>query len=212
VGWERRRRRNRGWECRQVGAYNGFFRRTHWQIHSVGDIATSLYGYHSLNPSVLSVGKIAWRHHAVAYFQTKCIFRRWSRRYIPTEIFYRYIPTALPTEWFRRYIPTDFKTELCPSVLITDGIFPSVIPLLFSGFLVVTLLSSLFFLPSKNPKTHRLNIFKGLDLEYTIFFLFKYLSNTLWLLNLSLFYVFMMNFIGFPHNSSPSFFYFHGRH
>ena len=27
--------------------------------------------------------------------------------------------------------------ELCPSVLITDGIFSSVIPLLFSGFLVV---------------------------------------------------------------------------
>jgi hypothetical protein len=46
-----------------MGAYNGFFRRHHRQIHSigdvVGDIATSLYGYHSLNPSVLSVGKIA---------------------------------------------------------------------------------------------------------------------------------------------------------
>ena len=40
-------------------------------------------------------------------------------------------------EGFRRYIPTDFETELCPSVLITDGIFQSVIPLLFSGFLVV---------------------------------------------------------------------------
>ena len=33
--------------------------------------------------------------------------------------------------------PTDLETELCPSVIITDGIFPSVIPLLFSGFLVV---------------------------------------------------------------------------
>jgi hypothetical protein len=31
----------------------------------------------------------------------------------------------------------DFETELFPSVYITDGIFPSVIPLLFSGFLVV---------------------------------------------------------------------------
>jgi hypothetical protein len=92
-----------------------------------------------LNPSVLSVGKIVWRHHVVAYLQTKCIFRRWNRRYIPTEIFRRYIPTELPTESFRRHIPTDFETELCPSVLITDGIFPSVIPLLFSGFLVVIL-------------------------------------------------------------------------
>jgi hypothetical protein len=80
-----------------------------------------------LNPSVLSVGKIPWRHHAVAYFQTKYIFRRWSRRYIPMEIFRRNISTELPTEYFRRYIPTDFETEL----------YPSVIPLLFSGFLVV---------------------------------------------------------------------------
>jgi hypothetical protein len=46
-----------------MGAYNGFFRRNHQRITSVGDavdeIATSLYGYHILNPSVLSVGKIA---------------------------------------------------------------------------------------------------------------------------------------------------------
>jgi len=137
VRWERRRRRNRGWECRQMGAYNGFFRRNHRRIPAVGDSATSLYGYHSLNPSVISVGKIAWRHHAVAYFQTNCIFHRRNRRYIPTEIFRRYIPMELPTEWVRRYIPTDFETELFPSVYITDGKIPSVIPLLFSGFLVV---------------------------------------------------------------------------
>jgi hypothetical protein len=46
-----------------MGAYNGFFRQNHRRITSVGDavgeIATSLYGYHILNPSVLSVGKIA---------------------------------------------------------------------------------------------------------------------------------------------------------
>jgi hypothetical protein len=63
VGWERRRRRNRGRECRQMDAYNGFFRRNHKRIHSVGDSvgdsATSLYDYLSLNPSVISVGKIA---------------------------------------------------------------------------------------------------------------------------------------------------------
>jgi hypothetical protein len=44
-------------------AYNGFFRRNHRRIPSVGDSvgesATSLYGYHSLNPSVISVDKIA---------------------------------------------------------------------------------------------------------------------------------------------------------
>jgi len=50
-----------------MGAYNGFFRRNHRRKESVGDsigdavgdIATSLYGYHILNPSVISVGKIA---------------------------------------------------------------------------------------------------------------------------------------------------------
>jgi hypothetical protein len=48
-------------------AYNGFFRRNHRRKESVGDSvgdavgesATSLYNYHSLNPSVMSVGKIA---------------------------------------------------------------------------------------------------------------------------------------------------------
>jgi hypothetical protein len=145
VGWERRWRRNRGRECRQMGAYNGFSRRNHRRNKSighsvgdsVGDSATSLYGYLSLNPSVMSVGKIAWRHHAFSYFQTNCISRRRHRRYIPTEIFRRYIPTELPTEKFCRYIPTDFETELFLSVYITDGNIPSVIPLVFSGFLVV---------------------------------------------------------------------------
>jgi hypothetical protein len=46
-----------------VGRYNGFFRRNHRRTYSVGDAvgesATSLYGYLSLNPSVMSVGKIA---------------------------------------------------------------------------------------------------------------------------------------------------------
>ena len=53
------------------------------------------------------------------------------------EIFRRYIPTELPTEKFCRYILTDFETKLFPSVYITDGNIPSVIPLVFSGFLVV---------------------------------------------------------------------------
>jgi len=84
-----------GKKKKEMGAYNGFFWRNHSVGDAVSDIATSLYGYHSLNPSVLSVGKIAWRHHVVAYFQTKCIFRRWNRRYIPTKIFRRYIPAAV---------------------------------------------------------------------------------------------------------------------
>jgi hypothetical protein len=51
-----------------------------------------------LNPSVMPVGKITWRHHAVAYFQTNCILHRQNRRYIPMDIFHRYIPTELPKE------------------------------------------------------------------------------------------------------------------
>jgi hypothetical protein len=86
-----------------------------------------------LNPSVISVDKIAWRHHAVAYFQTNCIPRQRNRRYIPMEYFCRYILTVLPTGFFRRYIPTDFETKLFQSVYITDGKIPSV----FSSFLVV---------------------------------------------------------------------------
>jgi len=93
VGWERRRRRNRGRECRQMGAYNGFFRRNHRRITSIGESTTSLYGYLSLNPSVISVSKITWRHHAVTYFQTNCILHRWNCRYIPMKIFRQYIPT-----------------------------------------------------------------------------------------------------------------------
>jgi hypothetical protein len=45
-----------------MGAYNGFFQRNTSVGDSVGDAvgdsATSLYGYLSLNPSVISVGKI----------------------------------------------------------------------------------------------------------------------------------------------------------
>jgi len=174
VGWERRRRRNRGRECRQMGAYNDFFRRNHRRNTSVGDSvgesATSLYGYLSLNPLVISVGKIFWRHHAVAYFQTSCVTRRRNRRYIPTEYFRRYIPMVSPTDLFRRYIPTDFETELFPSVYITDGIIPSVIPLLFSGFLVVFLWSvKIFFVywfMSREKDLHNRFLIKMLLINY----------------------------------------------
>jgi hypothetical protein len=46
-------------EEESVGRYNGFFRRHHRRTYSVGESATSLYDYLSLNPSVMSVGKIA---------------------------------------------------------------------------------------------------------------------------------------------------------
>jgi len=101
-----------------------------WKCH----VTVRLSQFESLGNSV---GKIVWRHHTVAYFQTNCIPRRRNRRYIPTEIFRRYILTVSPTGLCRRYIPTDFETELFPSVIITDGKIPSVIPLVFSGFLVV---------------------------------------------------------------------------
>jgi len=104
------------------GVYNGFYRWTHRRIYSVsdfiGDNVMSLYGYHSLNPSVIPSVKSSEktpRHHAIASFQTKCIVRR------------RY----------GRYIPLDFEMEFSPSVITTDRIVPSVIPLVFSGFLVV---------------------------------------------------------------------------
>jgi len=135
VGRERRRRRNRGRECRQrnlsVGISIG---------DSVDDSATSLYGYLSLNlsviPSVKSSEKTP-RHHTVASFQTNFIGRQRSGRYIPTKIFHRYIPMVSLTDLCRRYIPTDFKTELFLLVIITDEKISSVISLVFASFLVV---------------------------------------------------------------------------
>jgi len=120
--------------------YNGFFRWNHWRIHfvrdSIGDSVTSLLlsQFESLGNSV---GKIVWRHHAVAYFQTNCIPRRRNGWYIPTKYFRQYTPTISPTDIGRRYILTEFETELCSLVIINDEIFSSVIPLVFSGFLVV---------------------------------------------------------------------------
>jgi len=109
----------------------------------------SLYGYLSLNLSVILSVKSSEKnpcHHAVASFQTKCIVRRRYDRYIPTEYVCRYIPTVSPMELFRRYIPTDFETEFSPSVYTIDGIFPSVIPLVFSSFLVVIYINAYQFI------------------------------------------------------------------
>ena len=113
------------------GVYNGFYQWNHRRNVSVGDSigesATSLYGYLGLNPPVIPLVKSSEktpRHHTIASFQTNCIGRR-------------YIQTGSPTELCCRYIPTELKTELFPSVRITDEKFSSVIPLVFAGFLVM---------------------------------------------------------------------------
>jgi len=80
-----------------------------WQCH----VTIRLSQFESLDHSI---GKIIW----------KIVCRRYGR-YIPTEIFHRYIPTVSPISLFSRYIPTDFETEFSPTV----------IPLVFFGFLVV---------------------------------------------------------------------------
>jgi len=100
----------------------------------------SLYGYLSLNPSIIPLVKSfekTPRHHVVASFQTKCIVHRRYGQYIPMNIFHLYIPTVSPTELVRWYIPIDFEMKFSLSVITTDEIFTSVIPLVFSSFLVV---------------------------------------------------------------------------
>jgi len=133
------------------GVYNGFYQWTHRRKvsvgdsigDSVGDSAMSLYGYLGLNPSVIPSVKSfeqTPRHHAVASFQTKCIVRRRYGRYLTTEYYRRYIPTVSPTELVRRYIPTVSPTELVRQYIPSDfetEFSPSVILLVFSGFLVV---------------------------------------------------------------------------
>jgi len=99
VGWERRRRRNRGRECRQMGAYNVFFRRTHRRKYSVGDSATSLYGYLSLNPPVISVGKSLYVTTPLHISRRAVKFVGIYRQILRRNYFRRYI---LPTEKFRR--------------------------------------------------------------------------------------------------------------
>jgi hypothetical protein len=144
VGWERRRRRNKGRKCQQRGCvYNGFYRWNHQRIHSVGESATSLYNYLSFNPLVIPLVKSSEktpRHHTVASFQTNFIGHRRYGRYIPTEYLHRYIPTVSPTDLFCRYIPTYFETELFSSTIITDEKITSVIPLVFASFLIVLLI------------------------------------------------------------------------
>jgi hypothetical protein len=50
----------------------------------------------------------------------------------------RYIPTVSLTKLVLRYIPTESETKLFSSIKITDVKCPSVIPLVFADFLVVT--------------------------------------------------------------------------
>ena len=130
--------------------YNGFYRWNHRQNVSVGipvgdsagENVTSLYGYPDLNPSVIPLVKPSEknpRHHTVTTFQKNYIVRRRYGRYIPTNVFHRYIPTVSPMDSLCRYISTDVEMELCPSVKITDEKILLVSPLVFADFLVVFL-------------------------------------------------------------------------
>jgi hypothetical protein len=139
------------------GIRRWFHRRFHrWKCH----VTIWLSQFESLGHSV---GKIVWCHHAVAYFQTNNMPRRRNNRYTQTKIVCQYIPTVSLTDLGRRYIPTDFETGLCPSVNITDGMFPSVIPLVLSSFLVVTvplhmsvMTIKIFILPTKSLTDYEL--------------------------------------------------------
>jgi hypothetical protein len=104
---QRKRESADGW------VYNGFFRWNHRQIHSIGDSATSLYDYLSLNPSVIPSVKsfdVTTPLHIsrqIVYPVGEMVGR--YRRNISVGI---YILTVSPTYLGCRYIPTDFEMEL----------------------------------------------------------------------------------------------------
>jgi len=60
VGWERRRRRNRGRECRQMGVYNGFFRWNHRRTYFVGDSVGDAVGESAMSSQFESLGNAHW--------------------------------------------------------------------------------------------------------------------------------------------------------
>ena len=127
--WEgrgRMRKKKKEKQGKRVSAegsvYNGFYRWNHRWNSSVGisigdfvgDSVTSLYGYLSLNPSIIPSVKSSEktpRHHTVASFQTNFIGRRRYGWYISTKIFCRYIPTISPTELCHRYIPIELPIK-----------------------------------------------------------------------------------------------------
>jgi hypothetical protein len=127
--WEgrgRMRKKKKEKQGKRVSAegsvYNGFYRWNHRWNSSVGisigdfvgDSVTSLYGYLSLNPSIIPSVKSSEktpRHHTVASFQTNFIGRRRYGWYIPTKIFCRYISTISPTELCHRYIPIELPIK-----------------------------------------------------------------------------------------------------
>ena len=118
--------------------YIGFYRWIHRRTRSVGipagesagDCAASLYRDPDLNPSVIPSVKLSEKknqlHHNVATFQKNYIIRRRYGRYIPTNIFRRYIPTVSPTGIVYQYIPIEVEMELLSSVIL----------LVFADFLI----------------------------------------------------------------------------
>ena len=102
--------------------FRRWFRR--WMCH----VAVRLSRFESLGHFV---GKIVWKKSTSSHH---CNF---PKNYLIHQWYGRYIPTVSPTDIFCRYIQTELETELFPSVKITNEKSPSVIPLVFSGFLVV---------------------------------------------------------------------------
>jgi len=145
VGWERRRRRNRGRECRQMGGYimvffdgitdNGFFWWNHQRIPSVddsisdsiGDSATSLYGYLSLNPSVIPSIKSS-------NVTTSLHISR--QNIYPSAKWLVYTDKIFPSVYTNRF--ADGSMSSVYSDRYWDGKISSIISLIFSDFLVVS--------------------------------------------------------------------------
>jgi len=140
VGWERRRRRNRR---KRVGVWGGYIMVFFDGItdgDSIGDSATLLYGYLSLNPSVIPSVKLSEKtqcHHAIASFQTNYILHR-RKRSVYTD---KNIPSVYTDRFSDGSRPSVYTDRFWDGIIsvgnYTNEICSSVIPLVFSGFLVV---------------------------------------------------------------------------
>jgi hypothetical protein len=124
-------------------AYNGFFRRNHRRItfvgdsvdDSVGESVTSLYGYISLNPLVIPSVKSSdvttplhiSKQTVYLVGETVGTYRR--------NIFVGRYRRVYSVGIYRQILRRNFSVD--NMVYITDGKILSVIPLVFSGFLVV---------------------------------------------------------------------------
>ena len=84
-----------------------------------------------------SIGKTVWKKSMSSH-------RQW---------YSRYIPTVSLTKLVLRYIPTESETKLFSSIKITDVKCPSVIPLVFADFLVVTFIIIIIIITTTTTTT-----------------------------------------------------------